>query len=315
MKIVFFSFSRGLPFPIEPDWDNMRSQDWSNWVKWSCKIFYHNIVRCTKVHFICSSNILCRAGFKEENIATLPAHSESHYVTPPHIYCDITHRINPSGGVWVGIFTYKVTKHICQGMTWTNPRSCADSPSVLYEMGSVKSPASQILLHHSISLFSLYCTSSSDISSYGGDGGVYLRKYFFLSCEKKCICKDESSSTGKEEIEEEYLSRNVNCSLERRSVFARKYIFLSSFCPFSGIPSASHWLHQHLIPLHYLHWPSFQNRATLQPLSLWVFLIRKGKYQICMAFFPKQSYSQTTFSRRFFDQKRKKHTYLALLPK
>ena len=139
---------------------------------------------------------------------------------------------------------------------------------MLYEMGSVKSPASQILLHHSISLFSLYCTSSPDISSYGGDGGVYLRKYFFLSCEKKCICKDESSFTGKEEIEEEYLSRNVNCSLERRSVFARKYIFLSSFCPFSGIPSASHWLHLHLIPLHYLHWPSFQNRATLQPLSL-----------------------------------------------
>ena len=139
---------------------------------------------------------------------------------------------------------------------------------MLYEMGSVKSPASQILLHHSISLFSLYCTSSPDISSYGGDGGVYLRKYFFLSCEKKCICKDESSFTGKEEIEEEYLSRNVNCSLERRSVFARKYIFLSSFCPFSGIPSASHWLHQHLIPLHYLHWPSFQNRATLQPLTL-----------------------------------------------
>ena len=197
-------------------------------------------------------------------------------------------------------------------MTWTNPRSCADSPSVLYEMGSVKSPASQILLHHSISLFSLYCTSSPDISSYGGDGGVYLRKYFFLSCEKKCICKDESSFTGKEEIEEEYLSRNVNCSLERRSVFARKYIFLSSFCPFSGIPSASHWLHRHLIPLHYLHWPSFQNRATLQPLSLWDFLIRKGKYQTYMAFLPKQSFSQTTISIIFFDQKRKNtHTWSA----
>ena len=266
------------------------------------------------MHFICSPNILCRAGFKEENIVTLPAHSESHYVTPPHIYCDITHRINPSGGVWVGIFTYKVTKHICRGMTWTNPRSCADSPSVLYEMGSVKSPASQILLHHSISLFSLYCTSSPDISSYGGDGGVYLRKYFFLSCEKKCICKDESSFTGKEEIEEEYLSRNVNCSLERRSVFARKYIFLSSFCPFSGIPSASHWLHQHLIPLHYLHWPSFQNRATLQPLSLWDFSNRKGKYQTYMAFLPKQSYSQTTFSMIFLIRK-EKHTYLVCLPK
>ena len=177
-------------------------------------------------------------------------------------------------------------------MTWTNPRSCADSPPVLYEMGSVKSPASQILLHHSISLFSLYCTSSPDISSYGGDGGVYLRKYFFLSCEKKCICKDESSFTGKEEIEEEYLSRNVNCSLERRSVFARKYIFLSSFCPFSGIPSASHWLHLHLIPLHYLHWPSFQNRATLQPLSRWFFLSEKKKhtYLVC---FPKQSNTKT----------------------
>ena len=98
MKIVFFSFSRGLPFPIEPDWDNMRWQDWSNWVKMKLQNFYHNVVRCTKVHFICSSNILCRTGFKEENIATLPAHSESHYVTPPHIYCDITHRINPSGG-------------------------------------------------------------------------------------------------------------------------------------------------------------------------------------------------------------------------
>ena len=170
-------------------------------------------------------------------------------------------------------------------MTWTNPRSCADSPPVLYEMRSVKSPASQILLHHSISLFSLYCTSSPDISSYGGDGGVYLRKYFFLSCEKKCICKDESSFTGKEEIEEEYLSRNVNCSLERRSVFARKYIFLSSFCPFSGIPSASHWLHRHLIPLHYLHWPSFQ------------------------------SYSLTTFSLRFFDQKRKIPNIHGLLTK
>ena len=181
-------------------------------------------------------------------------------------------------------------------------------------MGSVKSPASQILLHHSISLFSLYCTSSPDISSYGGDGGVYLRKYFFLSCEKKCICKDESSFTGKEEIEEEYLSRNVNCSLERRSVFARKYIFLSSFCPFSGIPSASHWLHRHLIPLHYLHWPSFQNRATLQPLSLWDFLIRKGKYQTYMALFPKQSYSQTTFSMIFLSEK-KKHTYLVCFPK
>ena len=98
MKIVFFSFSRGLPFPIEPDWDNMPWQDSSNWVKMKLQNFYHNVVRCTKVHFICSSNILCRAGFKEENIATLPAHSESHYVTPPHIYCDITHRINPSGG-------------------------------------------------------------------------------------------------------------------------------------------------------------------------------------------------------------------------
>ena len=87
---------------------------------------------------------------------------------------------------WVGTFAYKVTKHICD-MTWTNFRSSTNFPSALYQMRAVKSQASRILDHHSISLFP-------------------LSRYIFLS------------------------------SRAARGTFAQ--IYLSFFCPFSGIPSA-----------------------------------------------------------------------------
>ena len=124
------------------------------------------------------------------------------------LHLHMLQRYNPSNQTihasWVGTFTYKVTKHICD-MTWTNFRS-----STNFQMRAVKSQASRILDHHSISLFP-------------------LSRYIFLS------------------------------SRAARGTFAQ--IYLSFFCPFSGIPSASS-LHLHPNPL---HWPSLPNRSTFKP--------------------------------------------------
>ena len=96
------------------------------------------------------------------------------------LHLHMLQRYNPSNQTihasWVGTFTYKVTKHICD-MTWTNFRSSTNFPSLLREMRAVKSPASRIriLLHHSISI-------SPNISSHPAADGrrsIFAQKHIF----------------------------------------------------------------------------------------------------------------------------------------